>query len=225
MVQMESEKMSKSLGNVELAGDVVKVYGGEPVRYWALSGSYRSQVSFSEETLRDASAAYDRWRTFFFAARHTLGDDMPSARVTVRPADSDVDDGVGAAFVQRFVTAMDEDFNSPDAFAALHELVREANRVLEPAQRGDSGARAELLNVTETFLELTSLLGFQFDAGAGSSQLLAGLIEYLLELREEARREKAFARADGIRATLGELGVTIEDTPAGPRWRLGAGET
>ena len=225
MVQMESEKMSKSLGNVELAGDVAKAFGGEPVRYWALSGSYRSQVTFSEETLKDASAAYDRWRTFFFAARHALGDDMPAVPVRVRPIDSEVDGGVGAEFVKRFVGSMDEDFNSPEAFASIHELVREANRVLEPAQRGEAEARAELVSYTETFLELTSLLGFQFDAGAGSSRLLAGLVEYLLELREEARREKAFDRSDSIRHKLGELGVTIEDTPAGPRWRLGAGET
>jgi cysteinyl-tRNA synthetase len=226
MVQMESEKMSKSLGNVELAGDVVKTFGGEPVRYWALSGSYRSQVMFSEETLKDSTAAYDRWRTFYFAARHALGDDMPAiARVTVRPFDSEIEDGVGAAFVRRFVTAMDEDFNSPEAFASIHDLVREANRALEPAQRGESDARSDLLVFAESFVELTSLLGFEFDAGAGSSRLLAGLVEYLLDLREEARREKAFERADGIRAKLGELGVTIEDTPAGPRWRLGAGET
>jgi cysteinyl-tRNA synthetase len=226
MVQMESEKMSKSLGNVELAGDVAKAFGGEPVRYWALSGSYRSQVMFSEETLKDASAAYDRWRTFFFSARHALGDDMPAAApVRVRPIDSEIGGGVGAHFVQQFVEAMDEDFNSPEAFASIHELVREANRVLEPAQRGEPEARAELVAYSETFLELTTLLGFQFDVGAGSSLLLGGLVEYLLELREEARREKAFDRADGIRHKLGELGVTIEDTPAGPRWRLGAGET
>jgi cysteinyl-tRNA synthetase len=226
MVQMESEKMSKSLGNVELVGDVVKAFGGEPVRYWALSGSYRSQVTFSDETLRDASAAYDRWRTFFFAARHALGDDMPgAARITVRPHDSDVEDGVGAVFVRRFVDAMDDDFNSPEALASIHELVREANRVLEAAQRREENARAELLAFAQTFIELTSLLGFHFDAGAGSSRLLAGLVEYLLDLREEARRDKAFERADGIRRKLGELGVTIEDTPAGPRWRLGAGES
>jgi cysteinyl-tRNA synthetase len=226
MVQMESEKMSKSLGNVEHAGDVVKTFGGEPVRYWALSGSYRSQVMFSEETLKDSAAAYDRWRTFYLAARHALGDDMPAiARLMVRPFDSEIEDGVGAAFVRRFVTAMDEDFNSPEAYASIHDLVREANRVLEPAQRGESDARADLLGFAESFVELTSLLGFEFNAGAGSSRLLAGLVEYLLDLREEARREKAFERADGIRAKLGELGVTIEDTPAGPRWRLGAGET
>ena len=226
MVQMEAEKMSKSLGNVELAGDVVKTFGGEPVRYWVLSGSCRSQVLFSKETLRDASAAYDRWRTFLFAARHTLGDDMPaSPRVTARPMDEAIDAGPATAYVQRFVQAMDEDFNSPEAFASLHDLVREANRALDGFQRGDETARTELIALTETFVELTSLLGFAFDAGAGSSHLLAGLIEYLLDLREEARRDKAFERADGIRAKLGELGVTIEDTPAGARWRLGAGET
>jgi cysteinyl-tRNA synthetase len=225
MVQMESEKMSKSLGNVELAHDAVKAFGREAVRYWALSGSYRSQVTFSEAALTDASAAYERWRTFYLAARHALGEDMPDRReVAARRAEDAVVDGQSADFINRFVGAMDDDFNSPEAFAAVHDLVREANKNIDEAQRGAAEARAKLVEFAGSFVELTSVLGFEFELATGSTDLVNGLVEFLLRLREEARTEKAFDRADQIRSELTHLGVTIEDTPAGPRWRLGAGE-
>jgi cysteinyl-tRNA synthetase len=221
MVHMEDEKMSKSLGNIVLATDVIARFGGEPARYWGLSGSYRSQVSFGEAALEDARQGYERWRTFLHAARHALGDDMPETpHGTRRPVDEGIDDG----HVARFVTAMDADLNSAEAFAVVHDLVREGNRRLEDVQTGSIEDRAALGELTATFLELTSLMGFEFDAeGEGSGELTTGLIDYLLELRERARAEKAFERSDSIRAKLLELGVTVEDTPAGPRWRLGGG--
>lgn len=222
IVQMEAEKMSKSLGNIVLAGDVVAEYGGEPTRYWALSASYRSQVTFGEAALDDARQGYERWRTFLLAARHALRDDMPERPASARrPLDESIHD----AYVDRFVAAMDDDFTSAEAYAAIHELVREANRRLEGAQTGSLDDRASLQSLTSAFLELTSVLGFEFDAGRGPSWGLAvGLIEYLLELREGARAEKDFERSDAIRAKLAELGVTVEDTPSRPRWRLDGGE-
>jgi cysteinyl-tRNA synthetase len=221
MVHMEAEKMSKSLGNIVLAGDVVARYGSEPARYWGLSGSYSSQVTFGEAALDDARQGYERWRTFLLAARHALGEDMPERPLAPRrPLDGSIED----EYVQRFVEAMDDDLNSAEAFAAIHDLVREGNRRLEAVQTGSSGERADLIAIAGSFLELTSVLGFEFDAPEGASnELVAGLIEYLLELREQARAEKAFERADSIRAKLLELGVTVEDTPSGPRWRLGGG--
>jgi cysteinyl-tRNA synthetase len=222
MVQMEAEKMSKSLGNIVLAGDVVDLYGGEQTRYWALSASYRSQVSFGETALDDAQQGYERWRTFLYSARHALGAEMPERPALARrPLEETIDD----EFVARFVGAMDDDFNSAEAFASIHELVTAANRRLEGVHAGSTEDRAGLVTLARSFLELTSVLGFGFDGSEGaSSELLAGLVGYLLELREQARGEKAFARADAIRSRLLELGVTVEDTPAGPRWRLGGGE-
>jgi cysteinyl-tRNA synthetase len=96
--------------------------------------------------------------------------------------------------------------------------------MLEEAQRGDTEQRKSLIEIAGTFVELTGVLGFRFPAVAGGDgELLGSLLDYLLELREEAREEKAFARADSIRERLSEIGVTIEDTPAGARWRLDAG--
>jgi cysteinyl-tRNA synthetase len=218
LVQMEAEKMSKSLGNFVLAKDIVTNMPGEAVRYWALTGSYRSQMSFSDASLQDATQGYERWKTFKEGAEHVLEGDMPKLDAQPqRPLAVDP----GNDYVVRFVAALDDDFNSAEAFAALHDLVRDGNRHLDGAQRGNDDDRKALVSDVETFLELTYVLGFHFPSAAADSALTGGLIEYLLELREQARGEKAFDRADAIRDKLTELGVTIEDTPAGTRWRTG----
>jgi cysteinyl-tRNA synthetase len=220
MVQMEAEKMSKSLGNVVVVDDAVDQFGRDAVRYWALSGSYRTQIVFSEGTLRDARAAHGRWSSFAIGARHLLGDDMPSAGTDVmRPPNEESPN----PYVKRFVEAMDDDFNSAEAFAVVHDLVGAGNRALETAERGQSESRRELIEISRTFVELTGVLGFDFETSQASSELAAGLVDYLLELRERARAEKSFDRADEIRQRLGELGVAIEDTPSGTRWYLHAG--
>jgi cysteinyl-tRNA synthetase len=223
LVQMEAEKMSKSLGNFILAREVVKLFPGEVARFWAISGSYRTQVSFSEASLQDATQGYERWKTFLEGARHVLGDDLPKRRDQYVRSDDGGDGEPVTGYVQRFIDAMDDDFNSAEGFAVIHELVREGNKVLDQAQRDDEQARQDLISSVETFLELTSVLGFNFDVSPADSKLAAGLIELLLELRDRARDEKAFDRADAIRARLLDLGVSIEDTPAGTRWRLSAG--
>ena len=222
MVQMEAEKMSKSLGNVVLAREVAERYGGEQARYWALTGSYRAQAVFSADTLYDSSQGYERWRIFYESSKHLLGDDLPTdAWPAVRDEDSLT---TAPGYVTRFIEAMDDDFNSAGAFGVIHDLVREANRILEDAQRGDSEQRKALIEIAGTFIELTGVLGFRFPpTPGGDGELLGSLLDYLLELREEAREEKAFDRADAIRQRLGDLGVTIEDTPAGARWRHDAG--
>jgi cysteinyl-tRNA synthetase len=220
-VLMEAEKMSKSLGNVVLAKDALETFPPEAVRYWALMGSYRSQVTFSPDTLHDAAQGYDRWKTFFDSCKHALGEEMPQASAKTRAHASDGE--ARPAYVQRFIDAMDEDFNSPIAFAAIHDLVREGNKRLEAVQTGDDESRTELIALASAFLELTTTLGLTFAGEEAPSELLGGVLDYLLELREQARAEKAFERADGIRKKLTELGVTVEDTPAGPRWRVSSG--
>jgi cysteinyl-tRNA synthetase len=222
LVQMDAEKMSKSLGNFVLAKDILTRQSGESVRYWALAGSYRAQPTFSEESLKDAEQAYERWKTFYESSAHLLGADMPRLNEAPRRGIEDaISDSGLEAFVARFVEALDDDFNSAGAFAAVHEVVREGNRLLETAQHGDETARGELIEAVGAFLEMTNVLGFTFETEAADSELVAGLVEYLIELRQKAREEKAFSRADEIRDRLVALGVAIEDTPTGARWRLG----
>jgi cysteinyl-tRNA synthetase len=217
LVQMETEKMSKSLGNVALARDVVARWPGEVVRYWAVTGSYRTQLVFSEAALDDARQAYNRWQTFVERAQDVLGADMPAAPVDAVRGD---ELGTDTRYVGRFVAAMDDDFNSAAALAVIHDLVREANRCLDGAQRGDAADRDALVALVRDFLEITGVLGFAFERSVDASSLAATLIEFVLELRDQARAERSFERADAIRTRLRDLGVAVEDTPAGARWRL-----
>ena len=221
LVKMETEKMSKSLGNVVLVKDLLEEIPGEVARYWSLMASYRSQATFSEAVLKDAAQAYERLRNFKEGAAHALGEDMPSIEVEPRrPIDSAVGDGEGAAQVERFITAMDDDMNSAEALAALHDLVRDGNKLVEQVQRGDAEAKSSLVELTKAFLELAWVFNLTFRSDKARSDLAAALVDFLLDLREQAREEKAFDRADSIRARLAELGLAVEDTPAGPRWRL-----
>ena len=220
LVQMESVKMSKSLGNVVLAREVVAAYPGEVARYWALTGSYRTQLSFSDEALADAAHGYERWSTFLAAAKHALGPDMPPrTQLLRRPEGADGLIGPGAEYIGRFIDALDDDFNSSQAFAVVHELVREANRRIEPARRGETEDREVLSSLTEAFAEMTTMMGFAFGP-AESPKLVDDLVGYLLELRDAARRDKEFERADDIRSRLAAMGVAIEDTSTGARWRV-----
>ena len=221
LVQMGSEKMSKSLGNFVLARDALEHFSGEVVRYWALAGSYRSQITFSDSSMNDAAQAYERWKTFLSSARHALGDEMPEPDPDVRRSDAQTGE-FASGYIQRFIDAMDDDFNSAEAFAVVHELVKEGNKVLDAAQRGEAEPKAELLELVKDFHEITGVLSFGFSEEAANSELIGGLVEYLLELRDKAREEKVFARADEIRDRLQDMGVIIEDTPAGPRWRVGS---
>jgi cysteinyl-tRNA synthetase len=221
LVQMNSEKMSKSLGNFIMARDALQHYPGETLRYWALASSYRTQAAFSDDSLADADQAYRRWRTFLEAGTHALGDSMPSRPDGPRrPLDSAPLEGAGMKHTHRFLAALDDDFNSSEAFAALHDLVREGNKRMEGVQRGDSEDRAALVELMGSFLEMTEVLNFGFRSDPNDSELVGGLVEYLLELRRHAREERAFDRADAIRTRLLDLGVVLEDTPAGTRWRL-----
>ena len=221
LVQMDAEKMSKSLGNVVLANDLLETYPGEALRYWAIAGSYSSQAAFTESAVDDAVQGWERWRNFIDSSRHVLGDDMPTGQ-HVRPVDGPAPEGEGGKYITRFIAAMDDDFNSSEAIAVVHEIVREANKHIEGAQRGDAAARATVVELAAAFIEMTEALGFRFAADEASSKLTDDLVQLLLQLREEAREEKAFERADKIRDRLTAIGVMVEDTPAGPRWRRGA---
>ena len=220
MVQMAAEKMSKSLGNVALAREVLETYPAEAVRYWMLQGSYRSQVVFSENALDDATQSYERWRTFADSVRYVLGELPPPAAI-VR-GDGDPPEGAAAPSLTAFSAAMDDDFNSAEAFAAVHELVREGNKRLASMQEGDGNAREELVQIAAAFAEVSHVFGFTYPESSGGSELAAALIEYLIERRDRARAEKDFAQADEIRDRLTQLGVVIEDTPGGARWRVSA---
>jgi cysteinyl-tRNA synthetase len=224
LVQMEAEKMSKSLGNVVWGRDVAKRYSADITRYWVLMGSYKTQPVFTETVMQDAQRSYARWARFLASARHVLGDEVPESEPGLRPVEGEAQGRGLPPYVKRFIAALDDDFNSAAAFAIIHDLVGEGNKALESAQADGEEGRQNLIELVRSFIEMTSVLGFRFESDGASSELLGNLVDYVLELREQARSERAFERADDIRSRLERLGILVEDTPGGARWRLNVGE-
>lgn len=199
MVMVDREKMSKSLGNFFTIRDVLGHYDAETVRYFLLSGHYRSQLNYSEDNLKQARSALERLYT----------------------AIKDVDLIVAAApaeeFVAKFKAAMDDDFNTPEAYSVLFDMVREINR-LKLTDMAQASALAVTLKQLADVLGLLSQEPEAFFQGGGSDDEVAE-IEALIVERNRARTEKDWAAADVARNRLNELGVELEDGPSGTTWR------
>ena len=200
---IDKEKMSKSLDNFFLVRDVLQHSSAEVVRFYLLNAHYRSPIDFSDAALDEAASAHDRLAATLHRYRAASGGDgQPEAlhdAVTTARAD--------------FTTAMDDDFNTREALAALYGLAREANRH-EPGTLKSKLRDA----VVSTFEELGGgVLGLF--APRDTVGLSDAEIEALLAQREAARAAKEWAEADRIRDELAEQGVEVQDTPDGVRWR------
>lgn len=200
-VRVDGEKMSKSLGNFFTIRDVLDKYQPEVVRYLLVSSHYRSPINYSEDSLKEAKGALER----FYTALRGL---------------PDVSAEGGESFTSRFGDAMDDDFNSPEACAVLFEMAREVNRMRETDQQGAAALAARLK-------ELASVLGvLQMDPDAflqagAAGKVDAAQVEALIAARLQARSEKNWAESDRIRDQLTAMGVVLEDGKGGTTWRLG----
>ena len=198
MVMVDREKMSKSLGNFFTIRDVLKVYDAETVRYFLMSGHYRSQLNYSDENLNQGRAALERLYT---ALRG-----LPVVAAAG-----------GEVFVERFRAAMDDDFNTPEAYSVLFDLAREVNRL-----KGEGAADAAAL--AGRLRELGGVLGLleqdpeAFFKGDEADDEVAE-IERLIKARNEARAAKDWPAADAARNRLTEMGIVLEDGAGGTSWR------
>lgn len=201
MVMVDREKMSKSLGNFFTVRDVLKYYDAETIRYFLMSGHYRSQLNYSEENLKQARTSLERLYT------------------ALRGTDSAARPAGGEAFEARFREAMDDDFNTPEAYSVLFDMAREVNRLkaedvtaangLAAALRQLSGVLGLLEQDPEAFLQS----GAQADDGEVAE------IEALIKQRNDARKSKDWALADQARDRLNEMGIVLEDGAQGTTWR------
>ena len=222
-VQLDEEKMSKSLGNFFTIRDLVgqdddPARAGEVIRFLVLLSHYRSPLNFSAEVMDQARAGLERLYSALFRARE---------RSDTTPADPEADNGLGEAFDK----ALEDDFNTPSAIAVLFDLVRGINRALE------AGAESEAKTLANQLEHLGGRLGLLYQEPAtilGIGGVREGstedadttpsdkdaLIETLIETRRRARQEKDFQLSDEVRAQLEEMGVTLEDRPDGSTsWR------
>ena len=200
---VDEEKMSKSLDNFFLVRDVLQYASAEVVRFYLLNAHYRSPIDFSDAALDEAASAHDRLAATLHRYRTASGGDgQPEAlhdAVTTARAD--------------FTTAMDDDFNTREALAALFGLAREANRY-EPGTLDSELRDAVVAAFEELGGKVLGLFAPREATGPGDAE-----IEALLAQREAARAAKEWAEADRIRDELAAQGVEGQDTPDGVRWR------
>ena len=199
-VRVDGEKMSKSLGNFFTIREVLEKYQPEVVRYLLVSSQYRSPINYSEDSLKEAKGALER----FYNALKGLPDAAPAG---------------GEEFVERFGTAMDDDFNSPEACAVLFELAREINRLRESDVQAAAGLAVRLKELAGV-LGVLQLEPEAFLQAGAAGKVDAAQVDALIAARLQARAEKNWGESDRIRDQLTAMGVVLEDGKGGTTWRL-----
>ncbi len=205
MLQLQGEKMSKSIGNLVTIDDFLSRHEADALRMMILNGSYRAPLSYSDDIVDAAERGLDRLRSALKPAPAGAPGASADMRATL--------DKQTETTQQTFIEAMDDDFNSSGGLAALFELVRTVNTAR------DAGATdAELKPAQDTLCTLTGVLGLRLSekkaTGGGAEKFIA----LLVEVRAEMRKQKNWAMSDLIRDRLKELGVAIEDSKDGTTW-------
>ena len=218
-VTINREKMSKSLGNFFTVRDILARYAPEVVRYFLTAAHYRSPIDFSDQTLDQAKAAYERLRLGVFNMERIIANAKQSTEEN--PEQSTRLRELLVSAETDFRIAMDDDFNTPQAIAVLFDLVGEANKLTGDASFApDRLALEALSDVRVLTLRLADALGINLmPAPAEQDALTPQLMDILIKLRAEARKSKNFELSDAIRDNLNEIGITLEDTPHGTVWR------
>lgn len=201
-VTIREEKMSKSLGNIVSVEDLLKKYSPETLRYFLVSSHYRKPIDFSEDNIEEAGKAVERLLNTVDLIRAALKE--VSAGENFSPE----------GYRKKFEQAMNDDFNTPEALSALFELARETNRRIEEKTIN----KESLEEVLKTFLELGDVLGLFFYREIG--ELSEELLGILIDVRERARSRKLWDISDAIRDSLKEIGIVLEDTSQGTRWKF-----
>src|SRR5690606_11824572 len=206
-VRVDNEKMSKSLGNFFTIREVLDKYHPEVVRFFLISSHYRSFINYSEDNLVEARSGLER----FYAALRGVGELYPLR----------VGELANCPYYGRFVAAMDDDFNTREAIAALYDLVRDLNN----AKRDGNGelvvglaSRLKVMGAILGILQVAREAWFQ-GYGLAEEGMPAADIEALIGARQQAKKDRDFARADQIRDQLKAQGVVLEDTAGGTSWK------
>lgn len=206
-LNVNHEKMSKSLGNVINVRDLLKTTSRQAIRFVILSTHYRNPLNYHGEALRQAENGLQRIANCLIGLRHRL-----SVVLDGEP-DADIEAEL-QAIRERFRAHMNDDFNTPEAITALFDLTSLANRVLARPV----ATKATLERLLAQFREFDEVLGLLPDE-SDVAPLLDEEVERLIRERAEARRRKDWETADAIRNLLSERGIVLEDTPQGVRWK------
>jgi cysteinyl-tRNA synthetase len=233
-VNINAEKMSKSLGNFFTIREVLKKYDPETLRFFILSAHYRSPIDFSDQNLDEAQSGLERIYACLAALDDIVAGKSPSAEATLTGNLSQVGLELQEKvdhFMPRFVEAMDDDFNAAQALGVLFETVRAANRYLAETNEITPLAVALITHARQLFIEAGSVLGLFTTspaawlegikaAKAGQIDIAPEEIERLITERAEARAAKNFKRGDEIRDLLLVKGIQLLDSAQGTTWNV-----
>ncbi|MCS7161105.1 MAG: cysteine--tRNA ligase [Gemmatales bacterium] len=232
LLKFGQTKMAGSLGNVVNVHELLQRYPGETLRFFLLSTHYRSPIEFSEERLEALHKSLGAFYRFFERHQRITGQSFYQISAPLRRQEIHLDNGGFAQEVQRlrqrFLEEMDDDFNTQGAIGVVFELLTVLNRFadehhLEDPVCREPAAVARFQQAVLVLREVTQLLGLFLSPltvpTSASDQIVASLIQVLLDVRNECRKHKQFALADLIRSRLKELGIVVEDRAGGSTWR------
>ena len=217
-ITINSEKMSKSLNNFFLVKDVLEKYSGDALRYFLLSTHYRSPLDFSDERLEEAEKNMSKLKDVIARIKEMEKEDgkvETNESVSLKKA--------AARTIEEFRQAMNDDFNTGLATGVLFDFVKDINIYYNAVNSGVAIDKEAVIEAKETFKTILDILGILEnewniqESHAGSDY--DALMEMILSVREIARKEKQYKLADEIRDKLAELGITVEDSATGARWK------
>ena len=206
-LNIDNRKMSKSLGNFFTVREISEKYDLQVLRLFMLSAQYRSPLNFSADLMEASKNSLERIRT---AAEHQA-DCLKAAKEGEMTAEEKQNQAAVEELVQKFETAMDDDFNTADAISAIFEIVRLSNSTISEAS-----TKAYVSYFKETMDKLCDVLGIITEK---KEEILDSEVEDLIAKRQQARKDKNFALADEIRGQLLDMGIILEDTREGVKWK------
>jgi cysteinyl-tRNA synthetase len=199
--------MSKSLGNFRTVRDISEKYDLQVLRFFMLSAHYRSPLNFSADQMAAAKSGLDRILT----GVHRMKELLPGATAGEMTAEEKENLDTLQKLVEKYEAAMEDDFNTADAIAAVFEMIRLANSTV-----GETSTAAYVSRFLAEVEKLCQVLGIITEK---KEELLDSEVEALIEKRKQARKDKNFALADQIRQELADQGILLEDTREGVKWK------
>lgn len=212
-INVNGEKMSKSLGNFFLLRDVLEHYDGRVVRLFVLSSHYRKPIDFSDAELTQAKTSLERIENALMRGKEAVVDVKADGSSCMELKEQ------LAVAKEKFIAAMDEDFNTSMGLGAIFELVKELNKAVDTPINAEG---AEVVKETVEYIinVMEEALGVKLKLETVVSNMTSELIEFILELRREARNEKNWAMSDKIRDRLVEMGIKIKDGKDKTTWTM-----